>query len=158
MVIWLLYCSSQYWWFATIYKKDNKWIKAVGERRHIYVRDLSPWNVTIKKAYVIRGRFVPAMMPMCVIVYEIWPFVHFFLLLTFPCDLQHLTRSLALWLLEYRCTLCCCILVPSTKFVMFHTNLDIDICLEKKITSEKALMTSSSIRFLWNSNANLPRA
>ena len=51
-----------------------------------------------------------------------------------------------------RWTLCCCVLVPSVKFV---SSIEFEIW---KFVWRKPLMTSLTIRFLWNSNTNLPRA
>ena len=62
-----------------------------------------PWPfVKVKKTDVIRCRFlyctlVTGMMYMGLILYEISPFVYFMWPLTFTCDLQLLSRSLALY-------------------------------------------------------------
>ena len=61
-----------------------------------------PWPVVkVKKTDVIRCRFlyctlVPGMMSMGLMFYEISPFVFLMWPLTFTCDLQFLSRSLAL--------------------------------------------------------------
>ena len=65
-----------------------------------------PWPfVKVKKADVIICHFlyctlVPGMMSMGLIFYEISPFVYFMWPLTFTCDLQLLSRSLALFSLD----------------------------------------------------------
>ena len=65
-----------------------------------------PWSfIKVKKADIIRRHLlycilVPDIMSIGLILYEISPFVYLMGSLTFTCDLQLLSRSLALWSLD----------------------------------------------------------
>ena len=79
--------------------------EAFRELRHLHVFDLVMWPwpfVKVKKADVIRCLFLYCtLVPgMGLILYEISPFVYFMWPLTFTCDLQLLSRSLAHWSLD----------------------------------------------------------
>ena len=95
------------------------------ERRHLHVCDLWPWVVTLTSSQGIKGLchlmslivlYLGTRYDVCMcnslrdmtISSFLWP-------LTFACDLHRPSRSLSFFFIRW--TLCCCVLVPSTKFL-----------------------------------------
>ena len=112
---------------------DHNYFTTINDKKHSENADTStsvtfdlelwPWpSVKVKKVYVIRYRLlyctlVPGIMSVSVIVCEIWPLVHFFM----PFDLRLWPSSTVkvtfICIIRWIWTLCCCVLVPSTKFL-----------------------------------------